>query len=84
MMEIIVKSVETTVYKGTATQVILPGLHGTIGIKPNHANTAVILTKGVISIKTNNSLETINIESGLAQITPQRVDILLATYQTAA
>lgn len=77
MMEIIIKSVEATVYTGSATEISLPGLHGTVGIKPNHANTVVILTKGAIAIKKNNSLETINIESGLAQITPNKVDILL-------
>lgn len=79
MMEVIIKSLETTVYKGSATEVSLPGLHGIIGIKPNHANTAVILTKGAIVIKTNNTPETIHIESGLAQITQKKIDILLAT-----
>lgn len=76
-IDVTIKSIEATVHSATADEVILPALYGVIGIKANHANTSAILTHGEIVIKLNNTQESIAINGGIAQITANKVEILL-------
>lgn len=73
-----IKSIENIIHSSTADEVVLPALYGKIGIKANHANTLTVLTNGEVVIKLNDKKEAIAINGGVAQITANKVDILLS------
>lgn len=72
-----IKSIENIIHSSTADEVVLPALYGKIGIKANHTNTSAILTKGEIIIKQNENKESITINGGIAQITAEKIEILI-------
>ena len=76
-MKVTIRYIDKTIFDGQANEVILPGLQGKVGIKPNHAAMSVILTTGEIYIKSANQNEKFEAIEGIAQITNNLVNILL-------
>jgi F0F1-type ATP synthase epsilon subunit len=75
--DVVIKSIDNLIHHSKADEVILPALYGKVGVRPNHANTSVILTKGEIVIKKDNQQEAFAINNGIAQIKANKIDILL-------
>jgi F0F1-type ATP synthase epsilon subunit len=76
-MQVIIRYIDRIVFDDYANKVILPGLHGKLGIKPNHAAISVILTTGEIHIKSKKKNKKFEAIEGIAQISNNVVNILL-------
>lgn len=76
-MKVTIRYIDKTIFDGQANEVVLPGLHGKVGIKPNHAAMSVILAAGEICIKSENQDYQFPAIEGIAQIGNNLVNILL-------
>ena len=78
MMKVTIRYIDKTLFEGQVEEVVLPGLFGKVGIKPHHAMMSVILSAGEICVNTNNKSEKFAITEGIAHISNNTVDVLLA------
>jgi F0F1-type ATP synthase epsilon subunit len=78
MMQVTIRYIDKTLFQGQVDEVILPGLYGKIGVKPHHAMMSVILSAGEISVKSANHDEKFTITEGIAHVSNNTVDVLLA------
>lgn len=76
-MKVTISSIDKTIFDGEATEVVLPGLNGKVGIKPNHAIMSVILASGDICVKLGNQIEKFTTTEGIAHISNNIISILL-------
>ena len=76
-MKVTIRNIDKTIFDGQASEVILPGLYGKIGVKPNHAAMSVILTTGEIYIHSTNQNEKFLAVEGIAHVDGNLVNILL-------
>ena len=77
MMQVIIRYIDKTIFDDRVNEIVLPGLHGKVGIKPNHTAMSVILTKGEIHIKSEIKNEKFDAIEGIAQISNNVINILL-------
>lgn len=76
-MKVTIRNIDKTIFDGQANEIVLPGLHGKVGIKPNHAAMSVILTVGDIYVKLTGQINKFTISEGIAHISNNMVSVLL-------
>ena len=67
---------EREVFAGEASRVNLPGIDGLFEILNNHAPLISALKAGPVKITTQNTVKTINITGGFAEVLNNKVVIL--------
>ena len=67
---------DTTVFKGEADLVQLPGIDGSFEILQNHAPLISALDKGKIKVKKGNSEEFFEINGGVIEVLNNKVLVL--------
>lgn len=68
-----------TQYEGNVSMVVMPGTEGDFGVLPNHMPMIASLQKGTIRIhKSGDIVQEIKITSGVASVSENGVDVLLA------
>ncbi len=78
LMQVTIRYIDKTLFAGQVEAVSLPGLFGRVGIKPHHAMMSVILSVGEIYVNANAKVETFAITEGIARVSDNTVDVLLA------
>ena len=76
-MNVAVISPKTTLYKGTASAVTLPGTLGKFTVLENHAPIVAVLGKGSVEIQTAGGevKQSIEIESGFVEVHHNEVSV---------
>ncbi len=65
------------IFAGDALSATLPGVEGEFGVLPGHASLLSLLNAGIIEIQTiDNKLESVAIDSGYAEVSPSKIDVL--------
>ena len=77
-MNVTIRTIDKVLFTDTALEINLPGLYGKVGIRPHHASMSVVLSEGEIQVKLASSTETFTIQNGIAQVSNNTVDVLLA------
>ncbi|MGP1560754.1 MAG: ATP synthase F1 subunit epsilon [Helicobacteraceae bacterium] len=68
---------EGLIFSGEALSITMPGIEGEFGVLPGHASLVSLLGAGVIEIQLTSDLtESVAIDSGYAEVSPDKVDIL--------
>ena len=65
------------IYEGEIKEAVFPGIEGEFGVLEGHAPLMTTLHPGVITIKTDSSEESIVINSGFVEVTPDHVNVLV-------
>ena len=78
-MNVTIRTIDKVLFTDTAIEINLPGLYGNVGVRPHHASMSVVLCEGEIQVKLANSTETFTIQNGIAQVSNNTVDVLLAS-----
>jgi len=66
------------IYNGDAVSVVLPGKEGEFGVLAGHASLTTLLEAGVVDVeKEDKSVESIVIDWGVAQVSEEKVVILV-------
>ncbi len=78
-MNVTIRTIDKVLFTDTALEITLPGLFGKVGIRPNHAPMSVALSEGEIQVKLANSNKSFPVENGVAQVSDNTVDVLLAS-----
>lgn len=69
---------EKTLFSDEAAMVTVPGTEGEFGVLPGHSHVISTLQKGEIVIDMENGgQKRIAVESGVAEVTPQKVVLLI-------
>ena len=76
-MKISIHSLEKTLYEGSGKVVSLPSSEGEISILDHHIPLITILKKGKIKIKDEKESHDFPIESGFAEVSGEKVTILI-------
>jgi len=76
-MQVQIHSLEKTLYEGTGKVVSLPSKEGEISILDHHIPLITILKKGKIKIKSEAKNLNFPIESGFAEVSNQKITILI-------
>ncbi|MEK6647118.1 MAG: ATP synthase F1 subunit epsilon [Candidatus Firestonebacteria bacterium] len=74
--EIEIYTPESVILQDKADMVIIPGQNGELGILPKHTPLLTFLKKGRLKIKNNTQTLYFSIDSGFAEILPNKVVIL--------
>ena len=77
-MNVTIRTIDKVLFTDAALEINLPGLYGKVGIRPNHAPMSVVLCEGEIQVKLANGTETFVVQNGVAQVSNNAVEILLA------
>jgi F0F1-type ATP synthase epsilon subunit len=77
-VNVTIRTIDKVLFAEAALEINLPGLYGKVGIRPHHASMSVVLCEGEIQVKLANSTETFTIQNGIAQVSNNTVDVLLA------
>lgn len=68
-----------TKFDASISMVVMPGTEGDFGILPNHMSMIASLKRGNVRIYQNGKLaQEIQINSGVASVSPNAVDILIS------
>ena len=78
-MNVTIRNIDKVLFTDTALEINLPGLYGKVGIRPHHASMSVVLCKGEIQVKLASSTETFTVQNGIAQVSNNTVEVLLAS-----
>ena len=78
-MNVTIRTIDKVLFTDTALEINLPGLYGKVGIRPHHASMSVVLSEGEIIVKLANSTETFTVQNGIAQVSDNTVEVLLAS-----
>ena len=66
------------IYNDTAVSVVLPGKEGEFGVLAGHASLTTLLEAGVVDVeKEDKSVESIVIDWGVAQVSEEKVVVLV-------
>jgi F-type H+-transporting ATPase subunit epsilon len=77
MIEIDIITPDTTVFKGEANMVKLPGMSGSFGVLKNHAPIISALEKGVVLVRdTNNTDHNFEIKGGVVEVLNNKIIVL--------
>ncbi|MEZ5691426.1 MAG: ATP synthase F1 subunit epsilon [Rickettsiales bacterium] len=69
---------EKILFEGSASYVQIPGQMGELGVLPNHAPLVSALKDGEIEVSLESGgKETFPIDSGIAEVTPDKVTLLV-------
>lgn len=83
-MRVTVVSPERQLYDGEATAVVAPAYDGQVGILPHHAPFLTLLGKGSLVVRRGAESETFAVEGGFAQVTDNRVRIVVERAQVTS
>lgn len=75
-MDLEIITPDTTIYKGEAELIKLPGIDGSFEILNNHAPLISALTQGKVKIKKNGKEEFFEIKGGVIEVLKNKVLIL--------
>ena len=78
-MNVTIRTIDKVLFTDTALEINLPGLYGKVGIRPHHASMSVVLSEGEIQVKLANSTEKFTVQNGIAQVSNNTVEVLLAS-----
>ncbi|MCF8231686.1 MAG: ATP synthase F1 subunit epsilon [Bacteroidales bacterium] len=67
---------ETTIYKGEASLVQLPGIDGLFEILNNHAPLISVLSQGKVKIRVDDELKYFDIKGGVVEVKNNRTLVL--------
>jgi len=68
---------DKTIYSGEVQTLIVPGLMGEFGVLPGHANMLAELTLGRLAYQTGSGETIVAVAGGFAEVTGEKVTILL-------
>ena len=84
-MKVTVVSPERQLYDGEATAVVAPAYDGLVGILPHHAPFLTLLGKGNLVVRRGGAeSETFAVEGGFAQVTDNRVRVVVERAQVTS
>ena len=85
-MRVTVVSPERQLYDGEATAVVAPAYDGLVGILPHHAPFLTLLGKGNLVVRRGEGAEseTFAVEGGFAQVTDNRVRVVVERAQVTS
>lgn len=84
-MSLTVITPERTVVRDMATDaVILPVVHGSMGVLPRHAPMVASLRTGILKFKRGNRYEPMAISGGFVEVAEDRITILADSAERAA
>ncbi|NMC52410.1 MAG: ATP synthase F1 subunit epsilon [Chloroflexi bacterium] len=69
-------SLDKIVFEGDVNMVVLPGIHGEIGVLPNHSPLLTMLSYGIITIKQGDKENVFTVYGGVAEVQPDQVTVL--------
>lgn len=69
------------VYKGEATEVVVPSARGQAGILPQHADYMTTLEAGEVLVKNGAQTQTFSVTGGVAKVEKDKVLILVEETQ---
>ncbi|WP_082390147.1 ATP synthase F1 subunit epsilon [Ornatilinea apprima] len=69
-------SLENIIFEGDVDMVVLPGVHGEIGVLPNHSPFLTMLSYGIITIKQGDKENVFTVYGGVAEVQPDQVTVL--------
>jgi F-type H+-transporting ATPase subunit epsilon len=69
-------SQDRQVFAGDADIVIVPGVHGEMGILPHHAPLLSTLSFGILKVRCQGEEHVFTVSGGLVEIQPDRVTVL--------
>ena len=75
-MEVQIITPDSTLFKGEATLVVVPGIDGQIGILNNHAPLVSSLVKGVVKVKHNDKEDLFDIPGGVVEVSLNKITVL--------
>ena len=75
-MEVQIITPDSTLFKGEATLVVVPGFDGQIGILNNHAPLVSSLVKGIVKVKHNDKEELFDIPGGVVEVSSNKITVL--------
>jgi F0F1-type ATP synthase epsilon subunit len=78
-MNVTIRNIDKILFTDSAIEINLPGLYGKVGIRPHHSPMSVVLSEGEIQVKLASSDKTFSIKNGIAQVSGNTVDVLLAS-----
>jgi F-type H+-transporting ATPase subunit epsilon len=64
------------VFEGEASSVTLPGVDGSFQLLENHAPIVSTLKKGIVTVQSNASTETIEVNGGVVEVNNNKVIVL--------
>ena len=67
---------EKKVFEGEASAVTLPGVDGSFQLLENHAPIVSTLTKGLVTVQSNDTTETIEVNGGVVEVNNNKVIVL--------
>ena len=68
---------ERAAFAGSASEVVLPGYLGELGVLPGHLPLVTLLRSGELTAKTADGARSFAIGSGFAEVLPDKVTILV-------
>lgn len=77
-MNVIIRTIDVVIFSGVAQEISLPGLHGNVGIRAHHAPMSIVLSNGEIRVQLENKQESFLVQSGIAHVANNTLDVLLA------
>lgn len=69
-------SQDRLVYEGDVDIVLLPGVHGEMGILPNHAPLLSTLSMGIIKVRSQKDEHVFTVTGGVVEVQPDLVTVL--------
>ena len=76
MLTVTIINPDRVVYDGPAEYVLVPTVHGTLGVLPSHTPIFAEITKGQIEIQGSNPQQ-IEVESGIMKVRSDALTILI-------
>ena len=75
-MEVQIITPDSTLFRGEATLVVVPGIDWQIGILNNHAPLVSSLVKGVVKVKHNDKEDLFDIPGGVVEVSSNKITVL--------
>ncbi len=75
-MQLDIITPDKNLFSGDATELVVPGVDGFLGILNNHAPLISALAKGSIKVSTGNGVENYDVNGGVIEVKDNKVIIL--------
>lgn len=76
-MNLTITSIDTVLFRGTATSVTVPTAAGEVTILPKHMPIVSLVTKGTITVKSAEGVKTFSAQKGFLEVGKNETIILL-------
>lgn len=77
-MKLSILTLDKALFEGEATSVSLPGIYGRLQALEHHIPLITALKKGTIRVETQKGPEEFEVESGILEIKPEEINVLVS------